>query len=137
MGPRLLALLLAACLLIVAACDRGGEADRPPPPTVPETLPPEPDTEACADLVDAALGLLQGRLDQIAGLDAEVLADPDVTLPPAPELDALEAELDDRSGALCGTGELGGLVNDRLGELQPRGAIAERYVSLLAERLGE
>lgn len=137
MGPRLLASLLAACLVVVAACDRGGEADRPPPPTLPEALPPEPDTEECADLVDAALGLLQGRLDQIAGLDAELFADPDATVPPAPELDELEDELAGRADSLCAAGELGGLMAPRLGELQPQGAIAERYVSLLAERVGE
>ncbi len=137
MGARLLAVLLAACLAMAAACDRGDGGESPPPPTVPETLPPEPDTEECADLIDAALGLLQGRLDQIAGLDAELLADPDATLPPMPNLDALEGELEARSGELCADGELGRLTAPRLGELQPRGAIGDRYVTLLAERLGE
>lgn len=134
MGPRVLAALLAVAL-VAGACDRGGNAE-PAPPTVPETLPPEPDTEECADLVDAALGLFQGRLDQIASADAGTLRDPEGTLPPLPELDALEAKLEERSAALCEEGELGRLTEPRFGELQPRGAIAERYLELVADRLG-
>lgn len=134
MRARLL-IVLAVMSVLAAACDRSDAP--PPPPTVPQTLPPEPETEQCADLVDTALGLLQGQLDALAGIGARGLLEPEGTLPPTPALDALADELADRSAELCTAGELGSLLAPRLAELQPSGTAAERYVELLAARLTE
>ncbi len=134
MGARIAIALLAVCLL-AGACDRGAEDEPPPAPTVPSTLPPEPETEECADLVDSALGVLQGQLDGLAAADVETLLDPDATLAPQPELDALAGDLEARSAELCSAGELGDLLAPRLGELRPVGPVAERYLALLADRL--
>ncbi len=125
----------ALCVAIVVAvalggCDRGDEP--PPVPTVPESIPPEPDTEACDDLVDAALGLLQGQLDALAGARLDDLAGGSV--PPAiGELEPRNQELAARADELCSPGELDGLVGARLGELVAAGPLAERYLELLAE----
>lgn len=116
----------------VVGCDR---SDEPPlPPTVPEAIPPEPETEGCGDLVDPALGLVQGQLDALAGagLD-EVLAG---TPPELADLVPRNEELAARAASLCGAGELEGLVAARLGELRAVGPLASRYLELLAEDVG-
>ncbi len=129
-----ISLLLVGALL--GGCDRGEPAP-PAPPTVPDTIPPAEQVETCAELVDPALGLLQGQLDAVAGTDVDDLLDPQAPLPAAlGDLEPATAELTARADERCAEGELEGLLAARLGELRATSTAARHYLDVLRSRLG-
>ncbi len=129
---------LVLAIVVVAAAGACDDADRPPPPpTVPETIPAPEEVETCADLVDAALGILQGQLDALAGGGGEALIDPAAPPPAAlADLEPASAELAQRAAERCAPGELARLLEPRAAELRAVGPVASRYRDLLLERIG-
>lgn len=122
----------SAFLLIIAACDRGSTPEASVP--TPETLVTLP---SCDSLADVTVDLLQSYLDEVGGMSLEELLDPAVSGARLADLDAASVALTSRAVELgCTNDDLSELVADGVAELRAEGPLAERYLELVAERVG-
>lgn len=132
----------------------------PPPPattlapttTVAPTTTAEPATTAapgedpfgigevtdCADLVDVAMVMLQAVFDELGDATVEDLNAAGGDLPGLVLLEREGARIDDRTDELgCDADELESALFDRLGELEPRGELAQAMISGLDEEFDD
>ncbi len=133
MVARVLLALGLAVVLLVAACDRSSG-----PTTVsvaaPETLVTLP---SCDSLADTTVDLLQAYLDAVAGMTLDELLDPAVSGARLADLDAASAALTARAGELgCDEADLAAFVAGRYGDLRADSPLAERFLDVIAERVG-